>query len=592
MTTFKNKKPLKKTKEGTPGKKAASGNSSAARLNPWIILILLVVTFIAYTPSLRNDLLKTWDDQVYVTKNDLIRISSFSDIVKIFREDRGLYSNYHPLTTLSLAANYTISGTSPRGYHLANLFIHLLNTFLVFLFIFLLPGRRIVAATVVALLFGIHPMHVESVAWVSERKDVLYVLFFLGSLVSYQYYLKGNYTLKWYLFTLFLFACSMLSKAMAASLPLVLFLVDYVYGRKWNLKIFLEKVPFILLSIGFGILAIRIQTEGNATSSDLFSLSSRMLHAGYGFIVYIAKILVPAGLSAFYPYPYPMLNSSWVLDHTPSILYFTLMLTTMLWVALTALVIMPGKKDRFFIFGFLFYAATIALVLQFIPVGRAIMADRYSYLASIGIFILIGAAADYFYSMKKFRPVVISVVLVYAGVLAVMTFERTKVWKNDETLWSDVIAKYPDDNRIMLPIVNRANYFYMEKRMPEALQDYLNATSINPNDDIVLEKIGRIYGKEMNNIDSALFYFKQAYEKNNKNFDVLTDLGTVFGMRGDLRNSLEYSLQALRINENDPALLYNIGTTYQNLGEPEKAREFFEKEAKINQSLADSTGNQ
>jgi tetratricopeptide (TPR) repeat protein len=242
-----------------------------------------------------------------------------------------------------------------------------------------------------------------------------------------------------------------------------------------------------------------------------------------------------------------------------------------------------------FIFGFLFYAATIAMVLQFIPVGRAIMADRYSYLSSIGIFILIGFLADQFYTQKKYRMVVMAMVLVYSGVLAVITFDRTKVWKNDETLWTDVMEKYPNDNRIMLPVANRANYFYQEKRMPEALSDYLLATSINPNDDVVLEKIGRIYGKEMNKMDSAMFYFLKAYEKNNKNYDVLTDLGIVCGMRGDLKNSLAYSLEALKINPNDPALCYNIGITYQNLGETEKAKEFLDKSAKINALAGDST---
>lgn len=587
MNTFKSKKPLKKAQPAAPKKGISPVVSIPARYNPWIILVILAVTLIAYLPSLQNDLLKTWDDQSYINQNELIKNLDPGAIAKLFREDRGLYANYHPLTTLSLAFNYAFSGTSPFGYHLTNLFIHLLNTLLVFLFILLLPGKRIVAAAIVALLFGVHPMHVESVAWVSERKDVLYTLFFLASLISYQYYLKRDNNLKWYLLALFLFVCSMLSKAMAATLPLVLFLIDYLVNRKWNVKVFLEKVPFFLISIGLGILAMKIQAEGNATSSDLFSMSSRSLHAGYGFVVYIVKILVPTGLSAFYPYPYPLVNSSWVIDHTPTIFFITSLFSVILWALLIVLLIKPGKKTKTFIFGFLFYSATISTVLQFIPVGRVIMADRYAYLASIGIFILIGFLADHFYSQKKYRTVVIACILFYSAILTIITFERTKIWKNDETLWSDVMAKYPDDNRIMLPVANRANYFFLEQRMPEALHDYLLASSINPNDDAVLEKIGRIYGKEMNKMDSALFYLNKAYEKNNKNFDVLCGLGVVYGMHGDLGRSLEYSLQAMRLNENDPALLTNIGITYQNLGEPEKAKQFLEKAAKINVPIKD-----
>ncbi|MEI7896217.1 MAG: hypothetical protein WCJ26_04225 [bacterium] len=586
MNNLRNKQQLKKVPAGTLKKTALPAVNAA--LNPWIIVAILAVTFIAYFPSLQNNLLKTWDDQAYVTNNELVKSFTASGIARIFKEDRGMYANYHPLTTLSLAVNYAISGKSPLGYHLTNLLIHLLNTLLVFLLVYRLPGRKVFAAAVVALLFGIHPLHVESVAWVSERKDVLYVLFFLGSLLSYQQYLEKSNGWKWYALALLFFACSLLSKAMAASLPVVLFIADYLNSRKWNVKTFLDKIPFFILAIGFGILAMKIQAEGKATSSDLFALSSRIVHAGYGFTVYIVKIIVPTGLSAFYPYPYPLVNSSWVLDKTPSILFVTMLSTLILWTLFFIYLFRTKAKSSPFIFGFLFYAATIALVLQFIPVGRAIMADRYSYLASIGIFILIGFLADHFHAQNKYRTAVISVIAIYAGILAVMTFERTKVWKNDETLWSDVIAKYPNDNRIMLPVANRANYFYVEKRMPEALKDYLLAASINPSDDVVLEKIGRIYGKEMNRMDSALFYFQKAYEKNNKNFDVLTDLGLVYGMRGDLKNSLDYSLQALKINSEDPALLTNIGITYQNLGQPEKAKPFLEKSEKLNAALSDT----
>ncbi len=589
MNTLKNKKPVKKNQPAAPKKPTPSNNGIAARYIPWIVLTILAVTFLVYTPALQNDLLKTWDDQAYVTQNDLIKSLTPGSIARIFKEDRGLYANYHPLTTLSLAFNHAISGTEPVGYILTNVFIHLLNTLLVFLFILMLPGRKIFAAAVVALLFGIHPMHVESVAWISERKDVLYTLFFLGSLISYLYYLQRNSDLKWYLLALLLFACSLLSKAMAASLPLVLLLIDYLHGRKWNSRTILEKVPFFLFSIGFGILAMKIQAESNATSSDLFSLFSRVLHACYGFTVYIVKILVPTGLSAFYPYPYPLVNSAWVLNQTPPILFITLVITVILWILLVILFLKQEKKSRPYIFGFLFYTVTIAMVLQFIPVGRAIMADRYSYLASIGVFFIIAFLADHLYTQKKYRVVVVAGILLYSAILAVMTFNQTKVWKNDETLWTNVMEKYPNDNRTILPVANRANYYYMEKRMPEALRDYLVAASFNPNDDAVLEKIGRIYGKEMNKMDSALYYFTRAYEKNKNNFDVLCDLGIVYGIRGDIRKSLDFSLQAMKINDKDPSLLYNIGISYQSLGEVEKGKEYVAKAEKLKAAAGDTT---
>ena len=589
MNTARNKKPFNKVKARIKPKEVPIKTPSPVGFNPWLIAVILFITFIAYLPALQNELLKTWDDQAYVTNNSLIKDLSLAGIVKIFKEDRGLYANYHPLTTLSLAVNYSISGISPAWYHLTNLFIHLVNTLLVFLFIFLLPGRKVIAAAIAALLFGIHPMHVESVAWVSERKNVLYTMFFLGSLISYQHFLKQPKDLKFYILSLALFACSLFSKAMAAPLPLVLFLIDYLNKRKWNGKMILEKLPFFLFSIGFGILAMKIQSESNSTSSDLFSLSQRLLHGCYGFTTYIVKIIAPVGLSAIYPYPYPLVNSAWVLNSIPAILYITFFLTMCFWIVMIILIIKRSEKTRILSFGVLFYTFTIFLVLQFIPVGRVIMADRYSYLPSIGIFILIGFVAEHFYAQKKYRFILISVVSVYAGILAVTTFEYIKVWKNDETLWTDVINRYPNDSRIILAVANRANYFYLGKRMPEALHDYLLASSMDQNDAVILEKTGRIYGQEMNNIDSAMYYLQKAYEKNPKNYDVLTDLGTVCGMHGDLRNSLKYSLEALQIDGNDPALLYNIGITYQNLGETEKAKLFFEKSEKVNKTVNEAS---
>jgi len=582
-------------KKGIPGKRKGGPVSSAkpelthgkppSRLNLLLPCAILIITFAAYFPSLQNDLLKTWDDQAYITSNDLIKSLSPDNIIRIFKEDKGLYANYHPLTTLSLAINHSISGDRPFGYHLTNLFLHLLNTLLVFLFIYLLPGKKVVPAAIVSLLFGIHPMHVESVAWVSERKDVLYTMFFLASLIAYQVYLQRKNDPKFYLLALLLFTCSLLSKAMAAPLPLILFLIDHIIARKLSFKIFLEKAPFFLFSIVFGIIAMKIQASSNATSSDLFSLSSRFLHSCYGFIAYIVKILIPSGLSAFYPYPYPLVNSAWVLDHTPAVFFLTLILSILILIIFIILIIKSEARYKTVVFGMLFYTATILLVLQFIPVGRVIMADRYAYLASIGIFILIGFPADHFYQKKRYRPFVLICIIAYGGALTVMTFQRSKVWKNDETLWTDVIEKYPGDNRIMLPIANRANYFYLENRMPEALKDYLLAASINPNDDMVLEKIGRIYGKEMNNLDSAFRYLTRAYEKNNNNPDVLSGLAVVYGMKGDLKKSLQFSLAGLKFKGDDPSLLYNIGITYQNLGEKEKGEEFLKRAFRLDPSL-------
>ncbi|MCX6268418.1 MAG: hypothetical protein NTW16_13835 [Bacteroidetes bacterium] len=352
----------------------------------WILIaVILTVTLMAFYPSLQNGLLKTWDDQAYVTRNELVKSISPGNIVKIFKEDKGLYANYHPLTTLSLAINYHISKEDPFGYHFTNLLLHLLNTLLVFIFIYLLTKKNLLIAGVSSLLFGLSPVHVESVAWISERKDVLYAFFFLASLISYQHFFKKQ-DWKFYILSILLFLCSLLSKAMAASLPLVLILIDYLEKRRWSWKFLTDKIPFFLLAILLGIYAITIQAEGNAMGAVTFPLGMRIFHACYGFSAYILKILIPTGLSAFYPYPYPLINSAWVTNDTPAIFYLTFILTVAIFCFSIYCIISNRKNLEIPGFGLLFYAVTIALVLQFLPVGRAIMADRYAYIPSIGIF--------------------------------------------------------------------------------------------------------------------------------------------------------------------------------------------------------------
>jgi len=571
------------TKTNVPGKNASKQRPFRYR-NALIATSILIVTFIAYTPSLRNDLLKTWDDQAYVTNNDLVKSLSFDNIKKIFKEDQGLYANYHPLTTVSLALNYHFSKLDSLGYHLTNLFLHLLNTLLVFIFIYWLTGKCLEIAVFVSLLFGLLPMHVESVAWISERKDVLYTFFFLSSLIAYQFFVRKN-NIIFYFACLLFFLFSLLSKAMAVSLPVVLLLIDRLAKRKWGFRRMIEKLPFFLLAIILGVIAVKIQAGNGAISNITFPLINRMLHVVYGFVMYIVKILVPFGLSAFYPYPYPLVNSAWVLDKIPTVLFFTLIIFIPVLIFTVTKVIKPGKNSDVIVFGILFYTITIAAVLQFLPVGRAIMADRYSYIPSIGILLAAGWFLYPYYLKPKFKPIVIIAFIIYSCLLFQVTFERNKVWKNDESLWTDVIRTNPNDSRFALAVDNRAQYYYSENKMDKALNDYLLLSTYTPRDANVLDKIGQIYGKKLNDLDHALMFFQKAYEVNPRNVDVLSDLGTVYGMKKDPQKSLEYSLKGLQINGNDPMLLMNAGISYQQLGESAKAKEFIDKAHRIDPSF-------
>ncbi len=546
-----------------------------------ISLSILIITLLCYIPSLHNEFMKYWDDQAYVTSNDLIKNLSINSIVKIFKEDAGLYANYHPLTTLSLALNYH-EGVSSFPYILTNLLLHLTNTLLVFIFIYLLSDKKVFVASLASLWFGIHPMHVESVLWISERKDVLYTFFYLLSLISYWQYLNKNLAIRFYVLALLLFACSVLSKAMAVSLPIVLLFLDYWMSRKFSLRMIMEKLPFILFSIILGMYAVHIQAAGGATQSLSFPFFNKVLHASYGFSEYIIKLFVPTNLSAFYPYPYPLVNSGWVISAVPSILYLTLIMSFA--IILLAIYLLIKKKSfaKIFVFGIGFYFASIALVLQFIPVGRAIISDRYSYIPYIGLFFIIGEFIYQFLfsdatNQKQIGKLLLGIAIVYSVVFCYITIKQTKVWKNDLTLWSNVINIYPGDNRIVLPYFNRASYYFEKNKYDEALNDFLMLNKLDDRDVSTLERIGRIYGQNKNDLNNAILYFEKAVDINPKSADALRGLATAHGIKGEYAKSLEYSLRAIEIFPTDATLYMNAAASYQFMGNAEKAAEYKKK---------------
>ncbi|MGB1242376.1 MAG: hypothetical protein ACPG49_07635, partial [Chitinophagales bacterium] len=356
----------------------------------WSLAAILFITFVAYIPALSGEF-NNWDDQMYVTDSKLIKNVSPSGLVKIFSTQ--VAANYHPLTVLSLAINYQISGLSPFSYHLFNVLLHLLNVFLVFYFAYLLTRRNLTIAAIAALFFGIHPMHVESVAWVSERKDVLYTAFFLAAMITYLKYLqhfraksKGKRAnpQKYYIYTLLFFLLSLLSKGMAVVLPVVLLGIDFLKKRKVQKKAILEKIPFFVIALIFGIAALYIQTDRGAVGDmNRFSLMSKIGYASYGFVYYIIKFFAPSHLSSFHPYP----NLTGTL--TP-VFYAAPLAVAALWGAATYTL----KSQRMTFFGLFFYAVTVALVLQFISVGSALVAERYTYVSYIGLLLLVAYAYD------------------------------------------------------------------------------------------------------------------------------------------------------------------------------------------------------
>jgi len=539
-----------------------------------VIFILFIISFIAFSPMVKNGFINTWDDGVYIVQNQLLHDISWQGIINIFSygdKFQQLINNYHPLTTFSLAVNYQVSGLSPASYHLTNLVLHGFNAILVFLFVYLNSRQRMWPAVISGLVFAIHPMHVESVAWVSERKDVLYTFFFLSGLIAYMKYLEDEKIWKLGVALLFfLFSC--LSKAMAVPFPLILLLIDYFNHRRFTWKLLVEKIPFFILALVIGLMSVHLQSISAINKFEIFSLYQRIMHASYGFIAYILKFVNPSGLSAFYPYP--AITTTGLLPLSFRIApYICIVIAGLLvWVATR-----KGEIPRTFIFGILFYFLTIVLVLQFLSVGKAILADRYTYIPYIGLSFILGTITDYFIlkksSLKYIGYGLAVATLIMTIVFSFMTYERTKVWKNDITLWSDVLRQYPD-GRMNFIYEKRAEQYLNKEQYEAALADYLVISANDPRNDNALECIGRIYGKYYNDLGKAIENLEKAYTINPKNPFVLKSLGVAMGLKGNFPRSLDYLLQAYKLDKVDTTLIRNIAASYNYLGQQKKALEF------------------
>ncbi|MBL4652995.1 MAG: tetratricopeptide repeat protein [Flavobacteriales bacterium] len=519
----------------------------------------IILTAIAFFPSLSNGF-TNWDDEVYLLNNENIREFSWEKIKYWF----GAYhhGNYHPLTMISYMWEYSMSELNPRVYHFNNYILHLLNTGLVFFFVYKLVDKKEVAL-IVATLFGIHPMHVESVAWVSERKDLLYTAFYLGSLIVYLGY-KHHPDWKKYLLLIFLFVASLLSKSAAVVLPVVLLLIDYYQERKLTIKLVIEKVPFFLLSIIFGILAIKSQNATEAIASyDTFTTTQRALFAGYGSLVYIAKVFWPFGLTAFHPYPALVENGT----RLPYLFYI---------VPALSIVVFGGalflwKKSKGLVFGLFFYLVNVALVLQFVSVGSAIYAERYSYMAYVGLFFMIAMGlSKIIEKQKKFRkPIYIVMITISIG-LSFLTFQQTTTWKNSVSLWKQYNTTHPESRHGEYKIAE----YYMDLGNNElALEQFLYIGQKYDSTGRAYMGAGNILGR-MGKAKEALVYFNLAekeYDPNGNMQSLWVNRAITFSMLKQYENAFEDYTKALEHMPNDYQIYTNRGFAYLEHGDLDKA---------------------
>lgn len=481
-----------------------------------------------------------------------------------------MVGNYHPFTILTLAAEYAFFGLNPFYFHLVNLVLHLLNSTLAGLLTFRLSKDQLTAYTV-AVLFAMHPMHVESVAWISQVKDLLYSCFFLLSVLSYVRYNERGVK-KYYFLALLMFCLSLLSKAMAVSLPLVLFLVDFLQERKINRRQVLEKVPFLLLATLFGAIAIVAQRSLNAIPvHSIYHFGDRLVFAFSSFFQYLIKLAIPLQLSAFYPYPEQHGH------FMPWYIYASMGLT----LVLIALAIYSLRHTRKMLFSLGFFAVTIFVVLQLLPVGDAMMADRYSYLSSFGIFYLAGTGLSSFMNQQN-RVIAMLACGLYGISLGVLTFLRCGVWEDGVHLWSDVIRQY---QHVPIAYTNRGVDHYRLKQYDLALTDFNKAIQLQPDYAWAYLSRGAVHEVQQKKAE-ALADYNKAITLNPSFQDAYLNRGNLYKSEGKVEEAITDYSKVIAMN---PACLeawVNRGYLYMNHGKLNEAVDDYSRAIELSPDYA------
>jgi len=542
------------------------------RILTFVILIVLTI-IIVYLPALKNGLLN-WDDNLYVTDNNVIKnIDNVSAFFNSF-----YFGNYHPITIFSYSIIYHFSELSPLLYHLVNIIFHILNSLLVFYLIKELL-KNINLAFIVALLFGLHPMHVESVAWISELKDVQYTFFFLISACYYLKFIRQG-KLSFYIISMLFFVLSLLSKGQAVTLFPVLLLIDYLERGKMFTKL-KEKIPYFILSLLFGIIAIMAQKSSN-TISDFKNISflEQSAIACYSFSMYILKTIVPFNLSAFYPYP-TLINGKIPIEYWA----FLLVIPVTIY-----LIILSFKKDKIIFFGFIFFIANIFLLLQLIPVGNCIMADRYSYIPSIGLYLIIAYLFLKYFNKIKQKFLLGSLLTIYLIFLSSYSYNQTKKWKDDFTLWDNVLHINPD---IPSALILRGFAYNELGEFNNALIDLNKSISIKNNDGMAYLNRG-VSKASLGDFKNAIEDFKMAdklkvEERHKVNLNV--SWGAALANTGNLAEAMKKFNNAIELNPDNASIYNNRGITNAMLGNSNEALNDFNYALKLKPNYEDAITN-
>ena len=592
--------------------RAPQAASQPTRKIVYVCLGLAIVIFAVYSPVFGNGFVN-YDDTNYVTENPHVLSGlNWEDVKWAFSTQHTGYA--HPVTWLTHQLDYQLYGAWPGGHHLTNVLLHILNAILFFL-LFWRTTRQLWPSAFVAGIFAIHPLHVESVAWVAERKDVLSALFFVLTLHGYVSYVAKRKAWR-YMVTLGWFVLGILSKPMLVTVPVVLLLFDYwplgrvkfengwpvSAGKLTNTKLVLEKVPFAFVAAGWSLLTLILQKQAGVVGQQ--DLTVRIANAIISYGSYLWATFWPEGLAVLYPYP-------------PTVSWPKMIASLTLLFAISALALTRRKSSPHLLAGWLWYLGMLVPVIGLVQVGAQAHADRYTYLPQIGLWfalaweILLITKA---WSLRdRILPVGATAVVI---LLSACAWNQTKVWHDSESLWKHTISVTSDN---FVAHYNLGHVIGKQGRYDEAVEEFKEVLRISPdffdafvNMGVTLAEQGRIdeaisyynraleieprSGKAHMQLalalvkqgkgDDALHEFRQAMEFEPNDPDVRTNLGLMLARQGKLTEAATQLDQALRLNPNSAEAHNNLGLVFLMAKQPSKGLHHFSEALRLKPDMA------
>src|SRR5215471_17876705 len=543
----------------------------------WFGAALVVVTLVGYLPAaLRAGFI--WDDDDYVTAN---RLLTAPDGLRRIWFSFDSPSQYFPLVYTTFRVEHALWGLNPSGYHWVNILLHVVNALLVWR---LLVRLSVPGAWLAAAIFSLHPVQVESVAWVTELKNVLMGCFFLLTLLSWLAFVDERTKRPWlfYGLALCLYALALSAKTTACTLPAALLLILWLKRKRVDWKRLLQLVPFILLGVGMGLLTIWWERFHQGTRGPLFSLSpmERTLIASRAIWFYLSKLFWPSSLTFIYP--------QWTIRPTHLLDYGWLM-------ALAALGVMIYLVRRYVGRGVevaaAFFVLTLSPVLGFIMLYTfryTFVADHYQYLASIGPIALAAAGtATLAATWKGSRRLILGSAVCVVGILAALTWHQTKIYNNLETLWRDTLAKNP---AAWLAHTNLGGALARQGKLAEAIEQYEQALQLKPDEAEAYTNLGGVLARQ-GKLTEAVQNCERALQLKPDYPEAYYNLGVTLSEQGKLPEAIKNYQRALQLKPDYPEAYNNLGIALGEQGNFSEAVQSFERALQLKPDYTEAYTN-